>query len=86
MNAARISGLSAILAGLLLKPICLVAASVPNFPPDPVGEKLYRVHVYHQALFLVAIIACALLAAFLVHKKVHRNEELDPRRGSESRT
>ncbi len=63
--------------GFALKPISIVAASVPNFRPDPIGEKLYRAHVYHQALFMAAIIACALLAGYLVHKFARQDQKPD---------
>ncbi len=58
--------------------MAIFAASVPNFRPDPVGEKLYRAHVYHQALFLAAILAFALLAAWLVHWKSRKAPQPDP--------
>ncbi len=65
------------LLGLALKPISILAASVPNFPPDPVGEKLYRGHVYHQALFMAAVFACAIVAASLVHKFARPGKRTD---------
>ncbi len=67
MRTARTSGLTAILLGLALKPFCILGASVPNFPPNPVGEKLYRGYLYHETLLPVVIIAGALLAACIVH-------------------
>ncbi len=67
MRTARTSGLAAILLGLALKPICILGASVPNFPPNPVGEKLYRGQLYQDTLLPVLIILCALLAAGIAH-------------------
>lgn len=60
---------------LLLTPISMLGASVPNFPPNPVGEKLFRAQMYHEMLLPVVIIVCALLAAGLVHligRKSHK--------------
>jgi hypothetical protein len=74
MRAARASGAMATMLGLVLRPTAVLAASVPNFPPDPVGEKVYQAQLYHHMLLPVAIIAFALLAACLVHiivRKAH---------------
>jgi hypothetical protein len=53
--------------GLALIPVSVLGASVPNFPPNPVGEGLYRGQLFHGALLPITIIACALLAACIVH-------------------
>lgn len=68
MRTARTSGVFAILLGSALKPLSILAASVPNFPPNPVGEKLYRTQLFHETLLPVVIIAGALLAAWVVHR------------------
>jgi hypothetical protein len=67
MRTVRTVGLSGFLP-LLLSPLCLVAASVPNFPPNPVGEKLYRTQLYHETLLPVALFVCALVAVYIVHR------------------
>jgi hypothetical protein len=54
-----------------------LAASVANFPPNPIGEKLYRQHLYHEMLLLGAIVACVLLVTFLIHKFGPKARSLD---------
>ena len=75
MRAARFSGVTAILLGLAIKPLSILAASVPNFPPNPVGEKLYRTQLYHEMLLPVVTIACALVAACLVHRFARKTQD-----------
>jgi hypothetical protein len=70
MSAALKQWFAAILFGLSFKPLSTIAASVPNFPPNPVGEKLYRAQFYHE-LFPVVIIAL-LLMAYLIFKIVSK--------------
>jgi hypothetical protein len=59
--------LASILAGVVqLHPICSLAAGYRS-ERDPVGEKVYAAH-FLSRLLPVAIIACALLLAWLVAK------------------
>ncbi len=74
MKAGRISKVAAILTALAFCPVSLLAASVPNFPPNPVGEKLYREQMYHDMLLPVVIIAGALVAAIIAHAFGRRHE------------
>jgi hypothetical protein len=55
------------LLGAALNSMWALGASYPVLPPDPVGGKVFRERVYHEALFPVAIIAGALLAAYIAH-------------------
>jgi hypothetical protein len=57
------------LSGLLVfGSLCGFAASVPNFPPNPVGEKLYRTQLYHETLLPVVVLVCVLLFIFIAHR------------------
>ncbi len=58
---------SATLTCFMLASLRILASSVPNFPPNPVGEKLYRGQLYNETLLPVVIIAFALLAGCIIH-------------------
>ena len=77
MSTAWTPGLTSILLGSIITPICAFGASVPNFPPDPVGEKLYRAELYHDTLLPVAIIGVALLATCVIRRITRKAHEAD---------
>jgi hypothetical protein len=55
--------------GVLIGVLPLVAvANVGVFTPDPVGEKAYRAHLSTETVLPIAVIVCALLAAWVAHK------------------
>ena len=58
-------------------PLATIAASVPNFPPNPVGEKLYRTQLSHELIPLVVILVCALLAMCVVWRLGHKAHKPD---------
>ena len=62
MRTGRASVLMAMLA---VQPICVFGDGTV-FPPDPVGEKLYRAHLLENMLPL-AFIVCGFLVAWLLH-------------------
>ena len=66
MKTARKRGLDLTLKLWFLTPLSALA-NVPNFPPNPVGERLYRNQLYHEAVLPVVILVCALLVVFFVH-------------------
>jgi hypothetical protein len=74
MRMARKIGLSGLLVFACL---CGFAASVPNFPPNPVGEKLYRTQLYHETLFPVLVLICVLLVVYIVHRISHKDGKSD---------
>ena len=53
-------------AMLAVQPICVFGDNVV-FPPNPVGEKLYRTQLSTDML-PIAIIACVLLLGWLLHE------------------
>src|SRR5438270_1873735 len=67
MKTARKRGLGLTVKACLLAPLTLLGASVPNFPPNPVGERLYRNQLYREAVLPVVIVVCALLVVYFVH-------------------
>jgi hypothetical protein len=76
MRMARKIGLSGLLV-LFLNEWSSFAASVPNFPPNPVGEKLYRTQLYHETLFPVLVLICVLLVVYIVHRISHKDGKSD---------
>ncbi len=62
---------------LMLLPWSVLAASVPNFPPNPVGEKLYRGQLFRETLLPVVILVCALVAVGIVHLVVRKRHRLE---------
>jgi hypothetical protein len=73
MKTAQLSGLAAAFLSLVIQPLCALGASVPNFPPNPVGEKLYRTQLYHETLLPLAIVAITILVAGVVHRISRRS-------------
>ncbi len=73
----RWSELITIRLGAFFAPPVLLAASVPNFPPNPVGEKLYRSQLTLELLLPVGIVVCALLAAYVALKLNRKNQKPD---------
>jgi hypothetical protein len=71
MRTARASIVTAIL--LAIQPVCVFGDGTV-FPPDPVGEKMYRAHLLADIL-PIAIIVCALVAAWAAHKVLRKAEK-----------
>jgi len=65
MRAGKASVVTAMLIAVL--PVAAFG-NVGVFTPDPVGEKAYRAHLSTEMVLPIAVIICALLAAWLVHK------------------
>ena len=74
MKIARPSGRAWKFSSFLLAPFYVLGASVPNFPPNPVGEKLYREHLFHGALFPITLIACTLLTAGIIRLRARKTQ------------
>jgi hypothetical protein len=66
-----------LMAMLALRPICVFAGGTPVYIPNPVGEKLYRAHLFAETL-PIAIIAGGLLLAWLLHAAYHKAKKLTP--------
>jgi hypothetical protein len=58
---------------------CVLGASYASYP-NPVGEKVYRPHLLVEML-PIAVIACALLLAGLIHAIQRKAKRLAPDQG-----
>lgn len=71
VKTIRRPSVAAVLFGLAYNPVLTCRANVPNFTPDPAGEKLYREQLHHELLPLV-ILVVAFTAACLVRRIVRK--------------
>jgi hypothetical protein len=61
---------------LAVQPICVFGDNVV-FPPNPLGEKLYRTHLLTDML-PIAIVTCVLLLGWVRHKIESKAKKLTP--------